>query len=367
MWGSRVVIPPKLQSRALDELHEGHLGIVKMKAMVRSYMWWPAIDKAIEQLAKGCSGCQLIQNNPTVAPLHPWEWPARPWQRIHIDFAGPFLGIMFLIVVDAHSKWPEVVSMTSTSATRTIEELRTMFSKNGVPEQLVSDNGPQFIADEFSVFMKTSGIKHIRSAPYHPATNGLAERFVQTFKQGLRASNAEKKSLSSKLANFLLAYRTAPHSTTGESPALLFMGRNLRTRLDLLKPDIRQRVEDKQQNQAASKNQGPTRQLHVGQTVVARSYRGGNKWMPAVIVARSGPLSYEVKVAPNMIWRRHLDQLKESYMTPNISKEHPRPQSNPTMLINVPNPADNIGNTSVMPQSQEANMVAAHPHSLVLG
>jgi hypothetical protein len=105
----------------LDELHEGHLGIVKMKALAGSYMWWPSIDQSIEDMAKTCSGCQFIQNNPKNAPLHPWEWPARPWQRVHIDFAGPFLGTMFLIVVDAYSKWPKVVPITTTSTTKTIE------------------------------------------------------------------------------------------------------------------------------------------------------------------------------------------------------------------------------------------------------
>jgi len=89
---------------------------------------------------------------------------------------------MFLIVVDAHSKWLEVIPMASTSATRIIEELRMLFTAHDLLEQLVSDDGSQFIADEFRAFMRSNGIKHIKSAPYHPATNGLAERFVQTFK-----------------------------------------------------------------------------------------------------------------------------------------------------------------------------------------
>ena len=139
----------------------------QMKALARSYVWWPGMDKAFEQVSKGCTGCQLTQSNPKSAPLHSWEWPARPWQRVHVDFAGPFLGTMFLIVVDAHSKWPEVIPITSTSATRTIEELRKLFTAHSLPEQLVSDNGPQFIADEFRVFMRSNGIKHIKSAPYH--------------------------------------------------------------------------------------------------------------------------------------------------------------------------------------------------------
>ena len=145
------------------------------------------MDKAIECVTKECCGCQLIQNNPKAAPLQPWKWSARPWQRIHVDFAGPFLGTMFLIVVDAHSKWPEMVPITFTTTTRTIEELRKIFATHRLPEQVVSDNGPQFIAEEFKVFMMNNAIEHIRSAPYHPATNGLAEPFVQTFKQALRA------------------------------------------------------------------------------------------------------------------------------------------------------------------------------------
>ena len=147
-------------------------------------------------------------------PLHAWEWPACPWQCIYVDFAGPFLGTMFLVVVDSHSKWPEVIPMTTTSAARTIEELRKLFATHGLPEQLVCDNGSQFTSDEFRTFMRKNGIKHIRSAPYHPATNGSTERFVLTFKLALCAALTERKTLSWKLTNCLLAYRTTSHALT---------------------------------------------------------------------------------------------------------------------------------------------------------
>ena len=107
-----------------------------------------------------------------------------PWQRIHVAFVGLFIAEMFLLVADAHSKWPEVVKMNSTTATKTVEELRKLFSTHGLPEQLVSDNGPQFVAEEFRSFMRNNDIKHIRSTPYQPATNDLAERFVQTSSAG---------------------------------------------------------------------------------------------------------------------------------------------------------------------------------------
>ena len=109
---------------------------------------------------------------------------------------------MFLILLDAHSTWPEVVPMPSTTASQTIEALQIIFSKYGLPEQLVSDNGPQFSSDEFAQFMKANGVKHIRSAPYHPSSNGLAERFVQTFKRAMKAGEKGGGSLNTGYHDF---------------------------------------------------------------------------------------------------------------------------------------------------------------------
>ena len=113
-------------------------------------------------------------------PVHPWEYPEGPWRRIHVDYAGPFESHMFLVVIDAFPKWPEVVVMKDSDAFHIVEALREMFSLWDIPRQSVTDNGPQFVSNMFQKFMKSNnGIKHILSAPYHPATNGLAERFVQ--------------------------------------------------------------------------------------------------------------------------------------------------------------------------------------------
>ena len=90
MWGNRVIVPPKLRPIILAELHEAHLSIVKMKAIARSFVWWPKLDKAIEETAKDCRNCQQIQHAPPLTVLHPWIWPSKPWQHIHVDFAGPF-------------------------------------------------------------------------------------------------------------------------------------------------------------------------------------------------------------------------------------------------------------------------------------
>ena len=151
----------------------------------------------------------------------------------------PELNVLSSYIVDTHSRWPEVIPVSFNTTSKTVEVLRDLFARFGIPEQIVSDNDPQFASEEFQAFIKSNGIRHITSAPYHPATNGrLAERLVQTFKQALCAMFESSKSVKEKLAKFLIAYRNTPHSTTGESPAQLLLGRSKRTRLDLVKPSL---------------------------------------------------------------------------------------------------------------------------------
>ena len=101
------------------------------------------------------------------APLHPWEFPGRPWSRLHIDYAGPVQGKMILVIVDSYSKWNEAHVVTTATATATINKLRLTFTTHGLPDIIVSDNGANFTSEEFAAFMKSNGIKHVRTAPYH--------------------------------------------------------------------------------------------------------------------------------------------------------------------------------------------------------
>jgi hypothetical protein len=184
-WGYRVIVPKCLREKLLQELHKDHPGVIRMKSVARSFMWWPGLDKAIENLAKSCQSCQAVKRAPPVTPLHPWIWPSKSWHRVHLDFAGPFQGSMFLVGVDAYSEWPDVRVMSVTTASATLDVLREWFAVHGIPEQSVTDNGTQFTSESFEIFVKRNGIKHVKSAPYHPASNGLAERFIQSLKQSL--------------------------------------------------------------------------------------------------------------------------------------------------------------------------------------
>ena len=158
--------------------------------------------------------------------------------------------------------------MTSTTSAQMILVLRAMFARFGFPKQLVSDNGPQFTSDEFEQFLVGNGVSHIRSSPYNPSTNGTAEHLVQTVKQALRSGCRDGLSLERALASFLLRYRSTPHATTGVSPCSLFLGRNLRTHLDLLKPNVGARVVSQQDKQKAYHDRhGRYRELEIRQPV----------------------------------------------------------------------------------------------------
>jgi len=142
------------------------------------------------------------------------------WKRIHVDYAEPVKGHMFLIVVDAYAKWPETL-MTSTSTTSmTCNALRGLFARHGLPNVLVSDNEPCFTSADFKEFTQNYGIIHKFSPPYHPATNSQAEHFVRSFKEGMKKG---KGAIQVRLDKWLLAYRTALHSVTGISPASRFL------------------------------------------------------------------------------------------------------------------------------------------------
>lgn len=154
LWGSRVVVPRKAQEETLKMLHSTHIGIQRMKAIARSYVWWPTVDKDVENMVKQCQECMKIQSAPPKTTIHPWEWESHPWSRLHIDFAGPFMGHNFLLVVDSYSKWLDVKIVPSTSTSTTVKALREWFATHGIPNVIVSDNATCFKSEEFATFMK---------------------------------------------------------------------------------------------------------------------------------------------------------------------------------------------------------------------
>ncbi|XP_041787543.1 uncharacterized protein K02A2.6-like [Anopheles merus] len=319
LFEHRVVIPSTLRQAILNDLHVAHFGIVRMKALARSYVYWPGIDADIEKTAKECHACARYGPTPPRFDSHHWEYPSAPWERIHIDFAGPVCNTMLLIVVDAFSKWVEVKPTNTITSAATIKILDELFATYGVPITVVSDNGTQFTANEFKEFLQKSGVKyHKLTAPYHPATNGQAERYVQTVKNGLKAMGTTSANLTHNLNTFLQHFRKTPHAETKDSPAKLFLGRNIRTRLDLVRPQaVHSSVSERQKAQFRP----AFRTLPPGQSVYVLS---GNtrmdKWIPATIFARLGDLHYDVLYNGQHL-KRHIDQIRRFEMKTNDEEE----------------------------------------------
>ena len=265
----------------------------------------------------------------------------KPWQRLYVDFTAPFLGTSFLVIVDAHSKWPEVFEMSTITTATTIKKLRFLFASFGLPEQIVTDNGSQFMSKEFQAFMKQNGIKHVRCVPYHPSSNGAVECFNQTFKQTLRASEKDGKTLSHCLADFLLTYCSMSHATTNRTPSSLFLGREVRTRFLLIHPDVAKHVLGKQADRSVQHDKHVMdRKFSISQNVMVRNFRpNGPKWIPGTIVRQTDPLSSVVQVGPGLEWKRHVNHLRDATAVNTPDLEHqPRvePESDANDLPTVP-------------------------------
>ncbi len=247
--GNKVVIPKQMQKEILNLFHEQHLGIVRTKMLMRSYCWWPGMNEDIESFISSCAVCQETQNFSNSSTLLPWPSAPSNFYRVNIDFFYKH-NYIFLILVDNKSKWVEVKLMQDgTNAKETILKLKEIFSTFGLPRELVSDNGPPFSSIEFNAFCQANGIQFIRSPPYHPQSNGIAERSVQTVKKGLDKSlflekgrSIDKNTILNRLENFLFVHRNTPSTSTGLSPAENLFKFRPRTRYDLIKPCANQQA-----------------------------------------------------------------------------------------------------------------------------
>lgn len=343
MRGNRVVIPAALQQYVLNELHNTHCGIVKMKALARSICYWRNIDRDIESLVKSCTACATVQNEAEKVPLHHWETPTEVWQRVHADFAGPINGKQLFIIIDALSKWIEIdIFDKPPTSQSTLVSLQQIFSRQGIPHILVTDNATIFKSDEFEQYCATLGISHRTSAPYHPATNGLAERAVQIVKRKLKALLSDSPAeLQQKVNQILFQYRITPLSK-GKSPAELHMGRQLRSKLHLLRPIPRA-------TPPHPSSQITVREFKVGQRVLSRNYVGTEKWKLGTIIERLGRVNYHVRLDNKYILKRHADQLRYTECAPEEA-EQLRPES-PPRTVQFTLPSLQLGGAAKQSQS----------------
>lgn len=309
MLGVRVVIPHSIRPFVLEKLHFTHPGINAVKSLARNSVWWPRCDSDIEFFVKRCDHCQSNGPNEPQTPLNLWNTLEKVWDRIHIDFCGPYDGMQWFVVIDAFSRWLEILPMAHANSTNAINSLRQLFSRYGLPRQIVSDNGAQFTSAEFKSFCHTNGVKMIFTTLYHSRSNGMAERAIRTFKTRFAKTRADIPDRFERLQELLFIYRVTQHNTTGRTPAELFLGRHINTIFDLLKPSLQSQISRNQFRMKFNRDKhSQEREFSPNEPVYVR--RPIDKvWAPSVISARTSPLSYRLENGD----RVHADHLKPRF------------------------------------------------------
>ena len=216
--GSRIIIPASMRLSILDKIHTGHQGITKCRERARQSVWWPGLSRQLEELVKNCPECIKSQKQ-RAQPLVSSSFPDLPWQKVATDLFE-WKQENYLLIVDYYSRYIEIALLKRTTEEEVIRHTKSIFARHSIPEVIVSDNGPQYSSEVFRQFATDYQFQHVTSSPYHPQSNGEAERAVGTIKQLL------KKEKDPYLA--ILSYRSTPLQN-GYSPSELLMNRKLRT------------------------------------------------------------------------------------------------------------------------------------------
>ena len=202
--GTRIIVPKTMQKEMLVKIHKGHQGLVKYQRLAGSAIWWPEINKHIEDAITSCATCAKFQAR-RAEPMIASDVPRYPWQKIGTDFFQ-YNNSTYLLFVDYLSRWIEFVQMKTTSGTSTVVQFKSICSKYGIPEEIRTDNGPQFSSHEFARFCQEYGIKHTTSSPLYPQSNGTSERAVRTLKNIMRKCIDSDEDIYLGLLN----YRSTP-------------------------------------------------------------------------------------------------------------------------------------------------------------
>lgn len=321
--GNRIVIPHSLRKQILQRIHEGHLGIEKCKRRARDTVYWPGINKDIETMIGKCETCNKFQSRQAREPMMIPELPTAPWRKVGTDLFH-FNGKDYLLVIDYYSNFPEIALLTSITANNMITHVKSIFSRHGIPETVISDNGPCYNCKEWQNFAREYGFKHVTSSPQHPQANGKAEKGVHIIKQLL------KKATDSQSDPYLalLSYRTAPLDC-GLSPAELLMNRKLHTTLPCYaeskqSEEIIKKQEHLKWKQKRRYDKG-TRALGLLAKDDVVRIQDQNAWSrKAIVLQEAGPRSYDVRTEEGHVFRRNRRKLlktKETFQEERSGEE----------------------------------------------
>ncbi|XP_064469299.1 uncharacterized protein K02A2.6-like [Ornithodoros turicata] len=312
----RVVIPFSMRKSVLKHLHAAHVGKEKMKRRARCTVFWPKLNDAIDKVCDNCAECQANKPRNKKMPMLSHEIPRLPWERVGLDlFAHGHK--MYIVMVDFYSFYFEVQELQTANARQINNFCMKVFATHGLPVTLVSDNGPPFSSYEFKQFLEHLQIRHITASPYHPRSNGMAERAVQEAKKLLR-----RTSTAEEFYYALLEWRNSPRDSVLKSPVQRLMSRQTRTLVPcatehykpvVVPPDtVRERLSEIRQQQKKFYDRGtrPLPEVEKGSRVTI--YDTNKKtWSPAIVVGHAtSPRSYDVSTQDGVTRTRTREHLR---------------------------------------------------------
>lgn len=237
MKSDQAVIPRILRPKTMTVAHRGHPGATTMKSALRDRVWWPGMDRHVDEWVRTCTICATNGRRDPPTPMERSRLPESPWDMIAIDFNGPYAmlgGVLILVVVDCYSRYLLTRPVKSTDFNSTRAALSEIFDTFGYVKTIKSDNGPPFNSRDYEKFCADRGIEIIKSWPLHPQQNGMAERYMQAVNKAMQAATLSGQNFRNELANMVKAHNNATHRTTGKVPNELMFGRKLRHGLPLI-------------------------------------------------------------------------------------------------------------------------------------
>jgi transposase InsO family protein len=329
--GGRIVIPWSQREDILQRIHDGHQGIQKCRERANQCVWWPGMSQAIKDLVGRCRHCQEHRPTQAAEPLTTSTLPEYPFQKVGTDLFE-YKGKHYLVLIDYYSRYIEVAKLGKTTAEGVIGELKAIFGRWGIPEIVVSDNGPQFSSETFASFASQWNFTHVTSSPKFPQSNGEAEKAVDISKRLLAQEDFQ-------LA--LLTYRGTPIPSLGFSPAQMMMNRQVRTTLPCVPgnlipktPEAEALKDNDRQAKAMQKHfydrsVKPLSELQPGQKVLMKDDDEKIWQREGQVVSQCAPRSYMVQTSGGATLRRNRRHLQPFSGAKAAASQNAQQQSQP--------------------------------------
>lgn len=355
--GDAIVIPRCMRKEMLSRLHLTHCGINKTLLRAKNNIYWPTLYSQVENRLSNCEACLTYTKGNWKEPLKPHSVPNLPWEKVGIDLFQ-LNDKMYVIIIDYFSKYPEVISLQSTTSMSVINVLKQVFSRHGIPQVVVTGNDVQFTAELFKNFSNSWEFKHITTSPYFSQSNGMVERAIQTVKATL------KKAMFDKIDPYLvlLEYRNTPISANIPSPAEILFSRKVRgilpCKYSLLKPKLIKNVKpnlivrQNTQKRYYDRHTRRLRPLHNNEHVFVKNHNKP-EWTKCKIVRRNNtPRSYIVKNEQSgKVFIRNRFHLKpQNVNRPNLTADKFNNQSSLNENMNMYEDLDDYNSTCSMPR-----------------